>query len=195
MNRHDPSSPPTTARPKVFRRRYLIDPKRQLRTTLMTTSLVVVLVILVNLGFGFLRSNQASFLSAAAPQLSPVIEEQETVYSLAMVVFSVMLVAAVSIKTIVETHRTAGAVFAVRQRMERVTAGDYDISLRLRENDNLEDLVRPFNAMVASLRDNASRDASRFERLTARAEDLGPAGEDLAAELRGLARDRSRSAS
>lgn len=195
MNRHAPSAPIATVHTKVFRRRYLIDPKRQLRATLMTTSLVVVLVIMVNVGFGFLRSNQASFLSAAAPQLSPLLEEQETVLKLAMIVFSVMLVAAVSLKTIVETHRTAGAVFAVRQRIERVTAGDYDISLRLRENDNLENLVDPFNAMVAALRNSATNEASEFERLATQAQKLGPEGETIAAGLRDLARTRLLSAS
>lgn len=195
MKRPAPSTPTATDRPRVFRRRYLIDPKRQLRAALMTTSLVVVLVIMVNLGFGFLRSNQTSFLSAAAPQLSPVLEDQETVFSLAMVIFSVMLVAAVSIKTIVETHRTAGAVFAVRQRIERVAAGDYHVNLRLRENDSLENLVGPFNTMVATIRDASENEALELRRLADRVEKMGPEGEVIADDLRELARNKFQSGS
>ncbi len=195
MNEPAPSSPFPTSRARVIRRRYLIDPGRQLRAAIMTTSLVVVLVIMVNLGFGILRSNQSSFLSAVAPQLSPLLEEQETVYTLAMILFSFVLVAAVSIRTIVETHRTAGAVFAVRQRIERVTDGDYHVNLRLRENDNLENLVAPFNTMVAALRDSAENEALELEGLAERAEKMGPEGEVIAGELRGIARNKFQSGS
>ena len=110
-------SPPQSQRAKVIRRRYLIDPKRQLRTAVMTTSLVAILVFLVNLGFALLRTSQTSYLAAVAPQLTPVIERQDTIFSLTMIIMSVVLVVGVSLKTIVETHRTAGAVFAVRQRI------------------------------------------------------------------------------
>ena len=70
-----------TDTPRVIRRRYLIDPKRQLRAALMTTSVVAILAVVVNLGFAFLRTSQTSFLEAAAPQLSPVLERQDSTFS------------------------------------------------------------------------------------------------------------------
>ncbi len=85
---------------RVVRRRYLIDPKRQLRTTSLITSLVALLVLLVNLGFALLRSSQTSFLAAVAPQLTPVLERQDDMFWLIMIVMSVLLVIAVSLKTI-----------------------------------------------------------------------------------------------
>jgi len=179
--------PLQSARPKVIRRRYLIDPKRQLRTAVMTTSLVAILVLLVNLGFAFLRSSQTSFLAAVAPQLTPVIERQDDIYWLIMLVMSVLLVVAVSLKTIVETHHTAGAVFAVRQRLERVTEGDLQVVLKLRRGDNLQDLEKPFNAMVSSLRSRALAEAGALDELAMKAESLGADGEDLARTLHGLA--------
>ena len=174
----------------IFRRRYLIDPKRQLRTAIMTTSAATALVILANLGFGMLWTNQTSFLSAVAPQLEPVIEAQETTILFATAALSVAVVLLVLVKTIVETHRTAGAVFAVRQRIERVAAGDLRVNLRLRRNDNLGDLVEPFNRMVASLRDRAETEASELEEMATRAMGLGAAGAELADRLRSIARRR-----
>jgi methyl-accepting chemotaxis protein len=153
----------------------------------MTTSLTAVLVLLVNLGFGFLRSSQASFLAAAAPQLTPVIERQDAVFWLTMTVMSIILVVGVSLKTIVETHHTAGAVFAVRQRLERVTAGDLQVMLRLRRGDNLQDLEKPFNDMVSSLRDRALDEAATLDGLASKAESLGAAGTEIAEALRSLA--------
>ena len=172
---------------RIFRRRYLIDPKRQLRTVVMTTSIVAVLVILVNLGFALLRVSQSSFLSAAAPQLGPVLERQNTTYSWVMLVLSVALLALVSLKTVVETHRTAGAVFAVRQRLERVRQGDLHVSLKLRQNDNLQDLEEPFDEMVAALRNRALEEASTLEELAAETATLGPGADGIARRLGDLA--------
>jgi len=176
-----------TAPRRIFRRRYLIDPKRQLRTVVMTTSVVAVLVILVNLGFALLRVSQSSFLSAVAPQLGPVLERQNTTYSWLMLVLSIALLVLVSGKTIVETHRTAGAVFAVRQRLERVRQGDLHVSLKLRQNDNLQDLEQPFDEMVAALRDRALAEASKLEELAAAAATLGPEADGIARSLGDLA--------
>jgi methyl-accepting chemotaxis protein len=172
---------------RIFRRRYLIDPKRQLRTVVMTTSVVAVLVILVNLGFALLRVSQSSFLSAVAPQLGPVLERQNTTYSWLMLILSIALLALVSMKTIVETHRTAGAVFAVRQRLERVRQGDLHVSLKLRQNDNLQDLEQPFDEMVAALRRRALEEASKLEELAAKAATLGPEADGIARSLGDLA--------
>ncbi len=185
-----PESPPqprNAARPKIPRRRYLIDPKRQLRTVVMTTSLVAILVLLVNLGFAFLRSSQTSFLAAVAPQLTPVIERQDDIFWQIMLLMSVLLVVAVSLKTIVDTHHTAGAVFAVRQRLERVKQGDLQVVLKLRQGDHLQDLERPFNDMVSSLRGRALAEAGTLDDLAMKAGNLGADGEDLARELHGLA--------
>jgi methyl-accepting chemotaxis protein len=182
--------PRQSARPKVIRRRYLIDPGRQLRTAVMTTSLVAVLVLLVNLGFGFLRSSQTSFLAAVAPQLTPVIERQDAIFWLIMIVMSVLLVVGVSLKTIVDTHHTAGAVFAVRQRLERVTEGDLRVVLKLRRGDNLQNLEKPFNDMVSSLRSRALAEAGTLDELAIKAESIGADGEDLSRALHGLAQHK-----
>ncbi|MGD8441135.1 MAG: hypothetical protein PVG53_11400 [Holophagae bacterium] len=179
------------APPRVIRRKYLIDPKRQLRAAFMTTSVVLVLVLLVNVGFALLRTSQSSFLAAVAPQLTPLLEEQNTAFFIVMIAMSVILVVAVSLKTIVETHRTAGAVFALGQRLDRVRQGDYQVSLRLRRHDNLQDLEPVFNAMVAALRDRALSEAERLERLASKADDVGSDGIEIAASLRELA-DRKR---
>jgi len=181
------STEPQSVRSHVVRRRYLIDRKRQLRTTMLTTSLVAVLLVLVNLGFTLLRNSQTSLLSSAAPQLTPVLERQDSTSALIMIVISAVLLAAVAYATIHQTHRTAGAVYAVKQRIERVAAGDFQVRLKLRQNDNLQDLETPFNTMVGSLRDQALADADALAELAATADRLGSEGAALASSLRELA--------
>lgn len=181
-------TPEPAAHPRVARRRYLIDPKRQLRTTLLTTSLVAILLLAVNLGFALLRGAQTSLLAAAAPRLTTVLEEQNSLYSLVMIVISAAIVAAVGIMTIIQTHRTAGAVFAVRQRLERVRQGDLHVTLKLRRQDNLQDLETPFNEMVSALRSRALAEAETLDQIATNAEAAGDRGGEIAETVRGLAR-------
>ena len=182
--------PSDVVRPRVVRRRYLIDPKRQLRTAVVTTSLTATLVFAVNVGFHMLRSLQTAFIAAAAPQLTPLLEKQGATFSLSMILISVALVIAVALTTIVQTHHTAGAVHAVRQRFERVREGDLQVMLKLRQRDTLQDLEAPFNEMVAALRDRAVEDAEALEKLAVRAAEIGPKGTDLAADLSAMAQHK-----
>lgn len=176
--------------PRVVRRSYISDPKRQLRTAILTTSLVLVLLVFVNLGFHLLRASQTSILSAAAPQLKTILAEQDSTRMLVMISISVVLMIMVFIVTIVETHRTAGAVVAMRQRLERVRDGDYHISLKFRHRDNLKDLEDPFNEMVATLRKRADDDAAVLDELAVRAESIGNDGEGLSRALRDFAESK-----
>jgi methyl-accepting chemotaxis protein len=153
----------------------------------MTSSLATVLLVLVNLGFFLLRSAQSSKLSALAPQTGPVLEKQDATFGAVLVLVSVVVVAGVFILTIAETHRTAGAIYALRQRLERVRDGDYRVSLKLRQRDTLQDLKEPFGEMVAALRHKALAEADELDRV-AEGVSTGRASPSQAAEeLRGIA--------
>lgn len=185
-----PISATADAASRVFRRRYLIDPRRQLRTVFVTTSTAAFLVLLINLAVGLLRTSQGSFLAAVSPRLEPIVERQETTFLLVMVAFSALVIVGVAVRTVVETHRTAGAVFAVRQRLERVAAGDLFVRLRLRRNDNLAELEAPFNAMVEGLRRAADDEAETLRRLADRISSIGGDARIVADELRKMAESK-----
>lgn len=181
------TTPSERRRRKIARRRYLIDPRRQLKTVVLTTAVVAVLVVLVDFGFAALLGSQLDFLSAAAPQLRPVIDRQQATWSIVMLVSSVMLVVAVFAKAVIDTHRTAGAVFALRQRFDRVRHGDLRVTLRLRRNDHLADLERPFNEMMAAIRQRVEADADRLDELAERLRSTEAERESVADELESMA--------
>ncbi len=158
-------NPPTTARPRIIRRHYVIDRRRQYRAAALTSGLAIILLIVVNTAFTILRDSQSMVLSAAAPKLRPVLEAQDTRVGTMLLVASVVFVAGVFVITIAETHRTAGAVYALQKAFDRVRMGDYQTLLRLRPRDTLLDLRFPFNDMLISLRDRALTDAGELEQL------------------------------
>jgi len=179
-------APPTT-RPHIVRRRYLIDRRRQLRTVALTAGVTIFLLAVVNIAFGVMRSSQSMVLSAAAPQLSPVLEKQDASFASTLMVISVVFVIGIVAITIAETHRTAGAIYAVKQRLDRVRDGDIHVTLSLRKRDTLRDLVAPFNEMVSALRSNALAEADELDRLADEASSAPSGDSGLAARLRELA--------
>jgi methyl-accepting chemotaxis protein len=174
------------SRPRVRRRRFVIDRRRQLRAAALTSLLAVVLLIVVNTAFSILRTSQSEVLATAAPQLRAALEAQDARLGMLLIVVSVIVVTGVFVITIAETHRTAGAIFALKQRLDRVRDGDYRVTLKLRSRDTLLDLRDPFNEMVASLRDSTLTDARRLDRLA----DAASENPDLAAELRTFAEEK-----
>ena len=183
----DEPNPPTTTRPHLARRRYLIDRRRQLRTAALTAGVSIFLLAVVNIAFGVMRTSQSMVLSTAAPQLGPVLEKQDATFGAMLLVISVIFVVGVVAITIAETHRTAGAIYAVKQRLDRVRDGDLQVKLKLRKRDTLRNLVVPFNEMVSSLRDTALAEADELDRLANEASSAGAGDSGLAARLRELA--------
>jgi len=170
-------------RPPFRRRHYVIDKRRQYRTAALISGLAILLLVVVNVAFSILRTSQTIVLTAAAPELGPILDAQDTKVGTMLIVISVVFVVGIFVLTIAETHRTAGAVYAVKQRLIRLRDGDYRVALNLRPRDNLRDLTEPFNDMVASLRDQVLADAAELERLADEAGDRSALG----AELRELA--------
>ena len=183
----DGLNPPSTTRPHLARRRYLIDRRRQLRTAALTAGVSIFLLAVVNIAFGVMRTSQSMVLSTAAPQLGPVLEKQDATFGAMLLVISVIFVVGVVAITIAETHRTAGAIYAVKQRLDRVRDGDLQVKLKLRKRDTLRNLVVPFNEMVSSLRDTALAEADELDRLANEASSAGAGDSGLAARLRELA--------
>ncbi|MEX1311994.1 MAG: methyl-accepting chemotaxis protein [Candidatus Sulfomarinibacteraceae bacterium] len=178
-------------RPRVYRRQYLVDRRRQLRTVVLTAGVTIFLLAIVNIAFGVMRASQSMVLSAAAPQLRPILEQQDSSFATTLLVISFIFVAGVAIITVAETHRTAGAIYAMKQRLDRVRDGGLHVTLDLRKRDTLRDLMEPFNEMVASLRDRVLADADDLDRLADQASSATADPAALAARLRELA-DRKR---
>ena len=132
--------------PRIRRRSYVLDRRRQYRTALLTSGLAALLLIIVNTAFILLRTSQTMAITASAPQLGSTLTQQDSRTGTMLILASVIFVIGVFVITIAETHRTAGAVFAVCRALEGVSDGDYRTPLRLRPTDNLLDLRSPFDA-------------------------------------------------
>jgi nitrogen fixation/metabolism regulation signal transduction histidine kinase len=105
---------------------------------------------------------------------------------------SLIILSMVVVRSIMLTHRTAGAVYKVVQCLEKIASGDFDVTLRLRNDDNLCALEDPFNKMAETLSRYADEDYRSMSRL---ADEIEEHGNPVDAEmLRRIADSRGRRA-
>ena len=176
--------------PRFRRRNFLVDKKSQLIPTLKVTGVVVALLILVNLIFSWWNALETAEIVAASPQLADQMRTTDVRSAMLLLAISLVCVGLVVFRSIILTHRTAGASYKIGMRLDQIAAGQYDTELHLRLKDNLRDLEGPFNKMAASLQRAAKEDA---EALTKIADGIqGQENAELAEKLRKLAQAKSR---
>lgn len=174
----------------LFRRRkFLVDRRSQLIPTFKVAGLVLVLLLLLNLFVALLGSLENRTIVASAPELRETLHQTEVKSMMILGVASLLFLAMVVIRSIMLTHRTSGAAYKLSQRLAKVTAGQYDTTLKLRLKDNLRDLERPFDEMTRSLRRRAQRDAEDLARIADEVDALGEpeSTRELSARVRELA--------
>lgn len=178
---------------KFFRRRYyLIDPRRQLAVTIRIAGLVLVLLITINAVIAWQSHTTTNQVMARNPNLGEIMRATDLRNLAILAGISLIILAMVVIRSIMYTHRTAGAVYKVAQCMEKIASGDFDVTLRLRNDDNLCVLEDPFNKMAETLSRYADEDYRSMSRL---ADEIEEHGNPVDAEmLRRIADSRGRRA-
>ena len=190
MDQELPSNPDIEVDfPRFRRRNFLVDKKSQLIPTLKVTGIVVALLILVNLVFSWWNALETAEIVAASPLLADQMRATDARSAMLLLTISLVCVGLVVFRSIILTHRTAGASYKIGMRLDQIAAGEYDTELHLRLKDNLRSLEEPFNKMSASLRRIAQEDA---EALTNIADEIqGQENAALVERLRKLAEAKS----
>jgi len=176
------------------RRRFLVNRRYQLRVTAMTALVVVVLLVFLNVTLYSAATRATGELLRILPEYEALAKAQDRAMIVLVALASLVFLAGVVAVGILETHKTAGAAINLQQRFEDVAKGKYLTVLRLRKNDNLQELVRPFNRMCRALQERTWNDVEVLETLASRversSEELDPA--EVATDLRRLATERRR---
>ena len=186
-------NPTPSIKPVPFwRRKFLIDRKGQLVATAKVAALVLILLILLNVVFQMLMTSHTSQVISRSPEFASELHDTDTRAAWIFAVLSAIAFILVVIRSIMLTHRTAGAAFNINRCLAQVAAGDYGTTLRVRAKDNLRGLQQPFNEMTTALRLRAGEDRDTFARLADEFEKLGNSA--LAEEVRKLADARGQMA-
>jgi len=174
------------------RRQYLVDRKRQLASTMRIAGLVLVLLVILNAVLAWQNYNTTQAAMSANPQIGERMHAVDMRNLAITAGISLMILAMVVMRSIMLTHRTAGAVYKISMCLEEVGDFNFDVNLRLRNDDNLRALEDPFNKMAGNLRRRAIDDYQAMKKL---ADEIEEHGSPVDAEmLRRIADSTSRMA-
>lgn len=197
----EPDSSGEPRKPGVFRRmmsqlsprrQYLINRERQLRSAFLVLVVVMLLLVPLNYSLHTVRQQETATITASNPQLRPLMESRDRTELIVGLVASLVIMVGVFALTIIETHRTAGAAFAIGRRLDVIREGRFDTDLHLRGGDNLRELEMPFNAMMEALRSRALEEARTLDDLADRTAGVvvPQEAQAIAAKLRQIARKK-----
>jgi hypothetical protein len=148
---------------KSFRRRqYLVDRKRQLATTFRVAGLVFILLFTLNLMVAWQSYSASSTVMASNPVMGERMRAIDNRNIAVTAGISLVILAMVVVRSVMITHRTAGAVYKVSMCLGR-----------LRNDDNLRALEEPFNKMAANLKRRAIDDYQAMKKLADEIEEHG----------------------
>jgi hypothetical protein len=170
---------------RIFRRKYLVNPQSQLGAAALVALITLVPIALLNLSLHLARTVEREALFSNAPQAVALHAARfdQTEFVLVLIA-SIIFVMGVFAMTVLVTHRTYGAAVGVRRHLWEIRDGNYSTRLKLRDSDNLTELVDPFNEMAAALDDREKNLVLKLEQVAAQADGMGDDGRALAARLR-----------
>jgi methyl-accepting chemotaxis protein len=159
---------------KSFRRRqYLVDRKRQLAATVRIAGLVLVLLLVLNAVLAWQNYNTTQAVMASNQEVGERMRAVDMRNMAITAGISLIILAMVVMRSIMLTHRTAGAVYKISMCLEEVGDFNFDINLRLRNDDNLRALEDPFNKMAGNLRRRIIDDHQAMKKLADEIEEHG----------------------
>lgn len=184
-------------RPFVFRRHFLIAPAEQLRTSLMTTLVVAGLLLMLNVALLQTTRITTAAITDDTPALAPSLVRADRTRAAVTLGCSVVFLLGFGALRILETHRTYGAAYNLRNRLEEIASGRYRSRVRLRKHDRLKDVAQAVNAVALSLEERERRRVEKLESLAsmASAADAASRTHAIAEGLRELIEETSVSAS
>jgi hypothetical protein len=140
-----------TGRPESRRRQIVVDSRYQLRGGLFVGLIALVLLILLNASMVLPQKATNGSQTRAGRS------DAATAWSLVLL-GSAVLVGGVALIGVLESHRTAGAAYAIRRAVDAIAEGRRDIRVRLRRGDHLQQLATSINRLAETI------DAERAQR-------------------------------
>jgi hypothetical protein len=129
------------------RRRWVVDAPYQLRAGVLVGAVAIVLLALLNASLLF--QNRATAATAAAAR--PLLGGHDRVSWVFLLAGSAIFLGGVVLVGLLESHRTAGAAFAIRRAVDAIREGTPDVRIRLRRSDHLQELAASINKLAESI--------------------------------------------
>jgi len=136
------------------RRQFVVDARYQLRSGVLVGSVAIVLLVLLNASLILPHrtplATAATAAMAATPVRPPFAAPDRPSFAL-LLVGSAVFLGGVVLVGFLESHRTAGAAFAIRRVVDGLRDGQSQVRVRLRRGDHLQDLAHSINQLAETI--------------------------------------------
>jgi hypothetical protein len=178
----------------LLRRKYVVNPRRQLRAALLVSAVSMIPVVILVFNLAYTRSLEREVIFGGAHvAIEQQVWEHDRTEAMFVIAASLVYLFGVFAITVVETHQTSGAALGVVRHLRNVRDGRYDTRLHLRDSDNLQELTEPFNQMAIAIQARSIRMADALDDLAEESSGLADGG-GIADRLRELADNERRHA-
>lgn len=153
LGSHDALHAATAPQTGLFawrRRQFVVDARYQLRAGIVVGLVALVLLVLLNAALLVPHRVAAGGASAIAATRPPY-AGQDGISWVLVLAGSAVLLAGVMLIGVLESHRTAGAAYAIGRAVEAIREGRSEIRIRLREGDHLQQLAASINRLAETI--------------------------------------------
>ena len=130
------------------RRQLVVDARYQLRSGMLVGSVAVVLLVLLNASLFIQHRMQTA---TAAASVRPLLAGEDRMSFVLLLAGSAVFLGGVFLVGLFESHRTAGASYAIRRAVDAIRDGESEIRIHLRRGDHLQDLARSINQLAETI--------------------------------------------
>ncbi len=133
------------------RRQFVVDARYQLRSGVIVALVAFVLLILLNASLILPQRSASSPGVLASDRAQTPFEAPEGSSFALMLLGSAIFLGGVFLVGFLESHRTAGAAYAIRRAVDGLRDGESQVRVRLRRGDHLQELARSINQLAETI--------------------------------------------
>jgi hypothetical protein len=133
------------------RRQYVVDARYQLRTGILVGLVAVVLLVLLNASLILPSRSTSPTSTTRVTSLQPSQDASNRSSFALLLLGSAVFLGGVVVVGLLESHRTAGAAFAIRRAVDGMREGQTEVRIRLRRGDHLQDLAQSINQLAETI--------------------------------------------
>jgi signal transduction histidine kinase len=134
----------------------VVDARYQLRAGVLVGAVAIVLLVLLDASL--ILQDRATAATAATAVRPILLAGQDRASWALLLSGSAVFLGGVILVGVLESHRTAGAAYAIRRAVDAIHDGQSEVRVRLRRGDHLQDLARSVNQLAETI------DAERLRR-------------------------------
>jgi signal transduction histidine kinase len=131
-----------------------VDARYQLRAGVLVGTVAVVLLVLLNAS---LILQDRATAATAATVVRPLLAGQDRASWALLLLGSAVFLGGVILVGVMESHRTAGAAYAIRRAVDAIRDGRSETRVRLRRGDHLQELAKSINQLAETIDAERSR--------------------------------------